>query len=55
MTAFDNPNNNFTDIPWAQVFNRYALNFVGGVIGGGLGQGLHNYREAASLKNMDKT
>jgi hypothetical protein len=29
------------------LFNRYALNFVGGVIGGGLGEALPTYREAS--------
>lgn len=36
------------------LFNRYALNFVGGVIGGGLGEALPTYREASQFKNMDK-
>ena len=52
MTAFDAQNGDFSKIPWDQVLNRYALNFVGGVIGGGLGQALPNYRASASLKNM---
>jgi hypothetical protein len=38
-----------------QMLNRYALNFAGGFIGGSLGQGLADYRQASSLKSMDKT
>ena len=55
LDAFDAPGGDFSQINWGGVANRYALNFVGGVIGGGLGQGLTNYRNAASLKNMDKS
>ena len=42
LTTFDN------------LFNRYGLSFVGGVIGGGLGQVSSEYRQAASLKNMSE-
>ena len=34
------------------VFNRYALSFVGGTIGGGLGEALPEYRAASRLHKM---
>jgi len=34
---------------WDNVPSRYALSFVGGVIGGGLGQARSEFRNAASL------
>ena len=37
------------------MLNRYALNFCWWFIGGSLGQGLADYRQASSLKSMDKT
>lgn len=55
MDAFDAKNGDLTQIPWMQMLNRYALNFTGGFIGGSLGQGLADYRQASSLKSMDKT
>lgn len=39
---------------WDDIGNRYALSFVGGVIGGGLGQARSEFRNAASLTNMDQ-
>lgn len=40
---------------WENMSNRYGLSFVGGVIGGGLGQALPSYQEARKLKDLDKT
>lgn len=47
LSAFDNGD-------MKSMFNRYALSFVGGVIGGGLGEMTQEYRNAASLSTMTK-
>lgn len=39
-------------IQWDKLLSRYGLNFVGGVIGGGLGQGLQSYQDAFKLSGM---
>ena len=39
---------------WDDVGNRYALSFVGGVIGGGLGQARSEFRNAAALTDMSQ-
>jgi hypothetical protein len=44
----------FNDGNTKDLFNRYALSFVGGVIGGGLGQATQDFREASAIANMDK-
>ena len=45
LTAFDGGN-------IGAVFNRYALSFVGGTIGGGLGELLPNFKSASQLHKM---
>lgn len=39
---------------WDDIGNRYALSFVGGIIGGGLGQARTEFKNAAALTNMDQ-
>lgn len=39
---------------WDNVPSRYALSFVGGVIGGGLGQARSEFRNAAQLTSMSE-
>lgn len=41
-------------IQWDSLLNRYGLSFVGGLIGGGLGQALPGYQEALKIKQMDQ-
>ena len=38
---------------WENMGDRYALSFVGGFIGGGIGQALPNYRAAQQIKKIN--
>lgn len=54
LTGSDTHLTTFNDGNAKDLFNRYALSFVGGVIGGGLGEATQDFKQATAIANMDK-